>query len=352
MHVLRPALLPLAGVLFLCLQTQARGDEQATASAKELEGVIAGELKYREPKRLLKLVAEKKKPKKGKRAKGYQYNPRVLKRLYRTTSKSFQDAFKLEAWTAEVSARHKWLGYPLVAKDARITKVVIHRECASVFWEAEFSEVTRGYKKEAQAALRLKKTVILPRKRGFPASVWSRTGKEWTVAVRPTPEGKWEEHNPRGEPLRGVPEGFDADGPSASELCGLIDANEDRVAEAKGDRSLATKLEAELETSLNGKVVWDVGLVEEVRLVGRGMQRGSTVRIRVGHAIFEVSDQSIGTAEHYKKLAGGTLVAFRGTFRSGKRLPDLSRSLERIRAPYEIKLRWPRTKQPAAIPLE
>lgn len=344
------SLIPLA--LCLALSPLASADEQSKASAKELQAVVEAELKSRLPKRLLKLVAEKKRPKKGKRARGYIYNPRVLKRLWGVTPKSFQEAFKLDPWTTEVSARHKWLGYPLVADKAKVTKVVVHREFASVFWEAEFSEVTRGFKKDSHAHLRLKKTVPLPRKKGCPSSVWRREGKNWLVAVRATPEGKWEEHNPRGEALRGTPPGFDADGPSAAVVCEGLDANEDRVSEAKNDRKLATQALADLKASLSGKVIWDVGVIEEIRLVGRGMQKGSSVRVRVGHAIFEVTDQSIGASDHYEKLSVGSLVAFKGTFEHAKRSPDRSKSLELTRAPYQIFLRWPRSKDPATIALE
>jgi hypothetical protein len=327
-------------------------DEQSQANAKELEAVIKAELKTRAPKRLLKLVAEKRRPKKGKRARGYQYNPRVLKRLWGSTSKSFQDAFPLKGWTAEVSVRHKWLGYPLAADKAEIKKVVIHREFASVFWDAEFSEVTKGFKKDSHAHLRLKKTVPLPRKKGSPSSVWTKSGKDWLVAVRPTPAGKWEEHNPRGEPLRATPKGFDANGPSAAEVCRGLDANEDKVFEAKNDRKVATQALAELKASFSGKVIWDVGVIEEIRLVGRGMQKGSSVRVRVGHAIFEVSDSSIGASDHYAKLSVGSLVAFRGTFDRAKRSPDRTKALEVTRAPYQIYLTWPRSKDPATFALE
>ncbi len=351
MQTPRPPLLSLLSLLLLCGSTAA-ADEQAKASAGELEAVVKAELKSRAPKRLLKLVAEKRRPKKGKRARGYQYNPRVLKRLWSSAPKSYRDVFKVDDWVAEISARHKWLGYPLAADKAEIKRIVIHREFASVFWEAEFSEVTKGFQKDSNAHLRLRKTVPLPRKKGCPSSVWVKQGKEWLVAVRATPEGKWEEHNPRGEALRGTPPGFDADGPSAAVVCEALDANEDRVFEAKNDRKLAAQALAELKTSLSGRLIWDVGVVEEIRVVGRGMQKGSSIRVRVGHAIFEVSDQSIEASDHYEKLKVGGLVAFRGTFDRAKRSPDRTKALEVTRAPYQIYLTWPRSKDPATFAIE
>ncbi|MBL4850072.1 MAG: hypothetical protein JKY65_31470 [Planctomycetes bacterium] len=336
--------------LVLLAASLVSADEAAKASAKGLESVIKAEFKARAPKKIMKLISQKKKPKIGKKGKKYEYNPRGLKKLWETTSPEFKKAFKLKGWTIEVAARKRWLGYPIAGEGGTIDKIVIHREFASVYWNAAFTEPTKGWKQKAQAANRLKKTVPLPRKAGCASSVWFRTGKTWTVGVRPTAEGKWEEANIKGDPLRSViPDGFSADGLSAATVCMAISAAEDEVIRAKSGRPGLRKALKAIKGEFSGLVIWDVGILEKYRDSGTGRQGGRTLQVRVGHAIFEISDQSTGTSEHYAKLEIGTIVAFKGTYDSGNRSPESGRQLERTRAPFQINLRWPKTKMPAVV---
>lgn len=355
-RVLRASFATLSLLLVATLASADEGSQaspkaSAKASASELEAIFKAEFKTRSLKRALKLVAEKKKPKKGKKGKAYQYKPRVLKGLYALTSPEFKNAFSLKVWTNEVMTRHTWLGYPVVAKDARIREIVIHREFASVYWGASFSKPSKGFYQDSQADRRLKEAFPDLAKKSTPSSVWSRVGKTWTLGVRALAGGKWEEFNPRGDPLRPTPSGFDPKGPSAAEVCARISASEDERGGAKLDRAAATKATEALRAAFSGRVIWDVGVIENIKEAGGGLRKRRSFKIRVGNAFFYVSDANVGSVS-YDKVKVGSLVAFRGTLDRADRSPKASRTLEVLRTPYLVYLDWPRTKRPALVALD
>ncbi|MGE0709794.1 MAG: hypothetical protein AB7N76_21765 [Planctomycetota bacterium] len=304
-----------SSLALLCLAA-ALGASLGLASAEDPPAKLTQELskhheRWLEDRALSRLATlETSREKKGAKQKRYVYKRSALDRVYQgffaaELRKAF-DKKAHEAWLDELEAKQKFMGESLVLKDPKLEAVVIHRDCASVWWTATGQALGHGFTDEAHATSRVSED----RRRNEHLTVWKREGRKWYLGLRRTPMPKWIPCNLAGDVLRAPPAGYDAKAPSATAVMQRREAVEDELEASKAgageQRAAYEKLDAELAEAR----IWDVG---RLMVVGKDGPQ-VVLRVRVGQWEVVLQSDERHNFDFYLGLAKDTVVLFRGRY--------------------------------------